>query len=152
MRNPFKSKSSRKPAGGRPWAAVTLIGAVFGLIACGDDSTDEPSREEQATVTPAKAIEEIGVVEANLQAAETAYAAGATARAEELVSTAYLEHFELVEVPLEEKNHELNEELEELIREELRKAIKDGAPPAQVRRLVNEAEAGLQEARTELGG
>ena len=152
MRNPFKSRPSRKSAGGHPWAAVTLLGAVFGLVACGDDSSDESSRSETATVTPAQAIQEIATVKASLRAAEAAYAAGAADRAEELVSTAYLEHFELVEVPLEEKNHELNEELEELIREELRQAISTGAAVAQVRRLVDEAETGLQEARTELAG
>jgi hypothetical protein len=152
MRNFFQSRSGRKPAKGHPWAAVTLLGAAFGLVACGDDSSDESSRDETATVTPARAIQEIGTVEASLRTAQAAYAAGNSDEALELVSTAYLEHFEIVEVPLEEKNHELNEELEELIREELRQAIRDDVPPAQVRRLIEEAEAGLQEARSELSG
>jgi len=66
------------------------------------------------------------------------------------VSTAYLEHFELVEGPLGEADEELNEHLEELIREELRGAISDGATVAEVKKLVAEANDGLDEARTVL--
>lgn len=66
------------------------------------------------------------------------------------MSTAYLEHFELVEGPLEEADEELNEHLEELIREELRGAISDGATVAEVKQLVAEADDGLGEARTVL--
>ena len=78
------------------------------------------------------------------------YVKGDADQAEELASTAYLEHFELVEGPLEEADAELNEHLEELIREELRNAITADAPVAEVKKLVAEANDGLDEARTVL--
>ena len=56
----------------------------------------------------------------------------------------------LVEGPLEEADAELNEHLEELIREELRNAITGGAPVPEVKKLVAEANDGLDEARTVL--
>lgn len=129
--------------------AALAVAAVIGLVACGDDS-DDTATEAETTVTPAVAIEEIAAVEQGLAAAEKAYARGDAAEAEELASTAYLEHFELVEGPLEEVDEELNESLEELIREELRGAIADGAPVSEVSKLVDQALDGLDEARTAL--
>jgi hypothetical protein len=134
---------------GRPLATAVAAAAAIGLVACGDDS-GETATEAETTVTPTVAIEEIAEVEKGLAAAEKAYAKGDAEEAEELASTAYLEHFELVEGPLEEVDEELNESLEELIREELRGAIAEGAPSAQVSRLVDEAMDGLDEARAAL--
>ena len=134
-------------AAGKPILAITAVVAAIGLAACGD-SSDETSTEAEASVTPAMAIEEIGAVEDGLAASVAAYEKGDADQAEELASTAYLEHFELVEGPLEEADEELNEHLEELIREELRAAITDGATVAEVKKLVAEANDGLDEART----
>ena len=133
-------------AAGKPILAITAVVAAIGLAACGD-SSDETSTEAEASVTPAMAIEEIGAVEDGLAASVAAYQKGDADQAEELASTAYLEHFELVEGPLEEADEELNEHLEELIREELRAAITEGAAVADVKKLVAEANDGLDEAR-----
>jgi high-affinity iron transporter len=133
-------------AAGKPVLAITAVVAAIGLAACGD-SSDETSTEAEASVTPATAIEEIGAVEDGLAASVAAYEKGDADQAEELASTAYLEHFELVEGPLEEADEELNEHLEELIREELRAAITEGAAVADVKKLVAEANDGLDEAR-----
>ena len=132
-------------AAGKPVLAITAVVAAIGLAACGD--SDETSTEAEASVTPAMAIEEIGAVEDGLAASVAAYEKGDADQAEELASTAYLEHFELVEGPLEEADEELNEHLEELIREELRAAITEGAAVADVKKLVAEANDGLDEAR-----
>ena len=132
-------------AAGKPILAITAVVAAIGLAACGD--SDETSTEAEASVTPAMAIEEIGAVEDGLAASVAAYEKGDADQAEELASTAYLEHFELVEGPLEEADEELNEHLEELIREELRAAITEGAAVADVKKLVAEANDGLDEAR-----
>jgi hypothetical protein len=134
---------------GRAMVGVLAVAAAIALVACGDDS-GETATEAETTVTPAVAIEEIAAVEQGLAAAEKAYARGDAAEAEELASTAYLEHFELVEGPLEEVDEELNESLEELIREELRGAIAEGAPVSEVSKLVDQAMDGLDEARTAL--
>ena len=136
-------------AAGKPILAITAVVAAIGLAACGD-SSDETSTEAEASVTPAMAIDEIGAVEDGLAASVAAYQKGDADQAEELASTAYLEHFELVEGPLEEADEELNEHLEELIREELREAIDSGATVAEVKKLIAEANDGLDEARTVL--
>ena len=140
-------KRRRPLVAGKPILAITAVVATIGLAACGD-SSDETSTEAEASVTPAVAIDEIGAVEDGLAASVAAYEKGDADQAEELASTAYLEHFELVEGPLEEADEELNEHLEELIREELRAAITDGATVAEVKKLVAEANDGLDEART----
>ena len=142
-------RKRRGPAAGKPILAIAAVAATFGLVACGD-SSDGTSTDAEASITPAMAIDEIGAVEDGLAAALAAYEKGDADQAEELTSTAYLEHFELVEGPLEEADEELNEHLEELIREELRNAITDGAPVAEVKKLVAEANDGLDEARTVL--
>jgi len=122
---------------------------MLALGACGD-SSDETETEAEESVTPTRAIEEIAVVEDGLAAAGAAYRGGDADRAEELASTAYLEHFELVEGPLEEVDEELNESLEELIREQLRSAIASGASVKEVQALIAQANDGLDEARTAL--
>ena len=127
--------------------ALTLAGAALALGACGDD--EESASSEPAT-TPAEAITEIGEVRSGLDEALAAYEKGDADAAEQLAGDAYLEHFELVEGPLEEADAELTEELEELIREELRAAIVAGEPAKDVEGLVDEANAGLDEAETAL--
>ena len=69
---------------------------------------------------------------------------------EAAAAAADLEHFELVEGPLEEADEELNEELEVQIREELRAEIEAGAPAGEVEKLVDQINRGLDEAETAL--
>jgi hypothetical protein len=129
---------------------ITLGALGLGLLSgCGD--SDSEGSEEGAAVTPRQAVGEIGQVRHGLAAGLAAYVQGDAERAERLVGDAYLEHFELVEGPLETRNEELNEELEELIREELRDAIRKDEPVAEVRALVGEANDGLDRATRELG-
>jgi len=132
---------------------VSLAGAITALVAlagCGEDSST--SAEEHESATPQVAIVEIGQVRTGLAAGLAAYRAGEAEKADQLVGDAYLEHFELVEGPLEERDEELNEELEELIRNEIRQEIKDGARAAEVAALVSEANAELDEAEKALKG
>jgi high-affinity iron transporter len=123
---------------------------AFALFAgCGDgDSNSEESEHEAAT--PAKAIVEIGLVRQGLAAGLAASKQGNAEKADELIGSAYLEHFELVEGPLEERDEELNEELEELIREELRDEVKAGASAAEVEALIAEANQDLDKAEKTL--
>ena len=138
---------------------LMLLAAItaFGLLAagCGDDSddTDEAAAEaEEAALTPEQAIGEIALVRKGIDEGLAAYEAGDAATAETLVGDAYLEHFELVEPPLEEADEELNEELEVLIRETLTGAMAAGEPVKDVEKLVEEANSGLDEAEAALGG
>jgi hypothetical protein len=121
------------------------------LAGCGDDG-DSAAADEERAVTPREAIAEIGQVRDGLDAGLAAYRQGDAAEADELVGDAYLEHFELVEGPLGERDEELNEELEELIRDEIRSEIGAGAPAPDVAALVGEANRELGEAEEALRG
>jgi hypothetical protein len=66
--------------------------------------------------------------------------------AEKTVGDAYLEHFELVEHPLGERDHELMEELEEAIATDLRNDIKAGKSADEIEAKVDAIEADLERA------
>lgn len=136
------------------FATSTVMAAsltAFALFAgCGDGDSSNSEESEHEAATPAKAIVEIGLVRQGLAAGLAAYKQGNTEKADELIGTAYLEHFELVEGPLEERDEELNEELEELIREELRAEVKAGADVAEVEALIAEANQDLNKAEKTL--
>jgi hypothetical protein len=125
---------------------VALAVSFLALLAvgCGGDAGGEQAEQEAAT--PAEAVEEIGAVRKLLADALARYRDGQADEAETLVGDSYLEHFEHVEHPLEERDPELMEELEVLISTTIRDAIKDGAPVRKVERLVEDANAKLDEA------
>ncbi len=131
-------------------AAASLAGALaLALAACGDDE-DESS--EEAAASPDEAIAEIAEVRTGLADAVDLYGEGDAEAAAEAVNETYLQHFEIVEGPLEEADEELNEELEEQIREELVAEIESGAPKPKVNGLVAEIESGLGQAEAALEG
>lgn len=130
---------------------AAALAMAFAIAGCGEDSSSG-AEEHEATATPQRAVAEIARVRAGLAAGLAAYRQGEAEKADKLVGDAYLEHFELVEGPLEERDEELNEELEELIREEIRQEIKEGARAATVTELVAEANQELDEAEKALGG
>lgn len=75
------------------------------------------------------------------------YSKGNITGAEELATRAYLDNFEYVEAPLEQKGkHVLKENIEDMMRKELRGLINDKAPVPQVSELINETDAKLLEA------
>lgn len=126
---------------------VLLASSALALAACGDDDGGE---ETEAAATPQTAIEEIAAVRAGLDQALAEYTGGDADTAAETVEETYLQHFELVEGPLEEVDAELNEELEEEIREELVERMESGAAAAEVKDLIADIESGLKEAETQL--
>ncbi len=90
---------------------LLLIGVGAALWAgCGDDET-ESSREK--AVSGQEAVAGVGAVRPGLDEALSTYTSGDAQAADKLVGDAYLEHFELVEGPLEGKDAELNEKLED---------------------------------------
>jgi hypothetical protein len=129
---------------------ILLASSALALTACGGD--DETSEESEAAVTPEVAIEEIAAVRAGLDQALAEYTGGDAETAAEIVEETYLQHFELVEGPLEEADAELNEELEDEIREELVDEIESNASVAEVKDLVAQIESGLDEAEAALNG
>jgi hypothetical protein len=134
-----------------PFLAVAACGA-FALAGCGSDSEKKgDSPKPKVTKAPnAEAIREIGATRSGLDQALEQLRDGDARAAEETVSETYLQHFELVEGPLEKVDEELNEELEETIRGKLRKKIASGAKPAEVSRLVDDVKADLDTAEAKL--
>jgi hypothetical protein len=132
-------------------ALAALAAFAVGAAGCGDDDSNA-SEEHEAAATPREAIVQIAAVRTGLAAGLSAYRQGNAEKADQLVGDAYLEHFELVEGPLEERDEELNEELEELIREEIRQEIKAGAKASRIAALVAEANGELDEAEKALKG
>jgi hypothetical protein len=128
--------------------SVAAIGSVVALSACGDDEKSSES-EAEAKASPQQAITEIAAVRTALGQAVDQVKAGDKAAADSTVSEAYLQHFEKVEGPLEERDHELNEKLEDSIREELRDTIKTGSA-TEVETLVEEIEGDLTTAEAKL--
>jgi hypothetical protein len=128
---------------------VLVAGLSAGLLAgCG--SGDEKSSSDEPATSAGRAITEIGVVRNGLDEALTTYRSGDGQAADKLVGDAYLEHFELVEGPLEAKDEELTEKLEDAIREELRDKIQAGAPKQEIAALVAEIKADLKKAEAAL--
>ena len=86
---------------------LALAALLLAIAGCG--GSDDSDEEAEAASTPQKAIAEIAAVRAGLAAGLAAYAQGNAEKADTLIGDAYLEHFELVEHPLEERDEELNE-------------------------------------------
>jgi len=124
--------------------SVAAIGGVLALSACGDDE----SESSEPKVTNEQAITEIAEVRNRLAKAIEEAKAGRTTEADELVSEAYLEHFEKVEGPLGEEDHEFMEELEHRISTEIRDEMKDGAPADEVAELVAATQRDLDKAKS----
>jgi hypothetical protein len=125
--------------------AISVGAAVAG---CGDD--DSTDGAEESTVTAEQAVTEIAKVRSGLDEALATYADGNADEAQTVAEDAYLEHFELVEGPLEEADPELNEELEEAIREEFTGEIESGAPLRDLQALGDQIDRGLTEAENAL--
>jgi hypothetical protein len=129
-------------------AAVAAL--AIGLFAAGCGGSDAKTEEAEHSATPQQAIAEIAKVRTGLAEALATYRTGDAAAADEQVGDTYLQHFELVEGPLEEVDGELNEQLEDTIREELREQIRADAGVAKVAALVREIDAKLAEAEQAL--
>jgi hypothetical protein len=125
------------------------LASSLALAACGgSESESEEAAEQQST--PAQARAEIAEVRNGLDVAVATLREGDAKAADDEVSEAYLEHFEKVEGPLEQVDHELTEKLEDSIREELRGGIQAGAPVAEIQTMVKQIKADLATAEQKL--
>ncbi len=132
-------------------APLLLIAPALLLSACGsDDETNSSSQAEEQSSSPQTAITEIGATQAGLAEALATYTGGNEAGAADAVSETYLNHFELVEGPLEEVDPELTEQLENSIREELVDAMEAGDPVPQVAALAAKIDRQLTSAAIKL--
>ena len=130
-------------------AVLILLLAALALAVAGCGGSDE-SEEESAT--PAEAVAEIDEIKTMLATAVDQVRAGDADAAEETVGDTYLEHFEKVEHPLGEEDHELMEELEEAISTDLRNDIKDGKSADEIEAAVAAIDTDLDRAVVLLQG
>src|SRR5919199_2177656 len=68
--------------------------------------------------------------------------------AQQLASSAYLDHFEFIEAPLEKHDKALKENTEIMLREQLRQLIKDKSPVENIQQLINNINSNLNKAET----
>ena len=129
---------------------LILLIAALALAVAGCGGSDEEAEEESAT--PAEAVAEIAEIKTMLATAVDQVRAGDADAAEETVGDAYLEHFEHVEHPLGEEDHELMEELEEAISTDLRNDIKDGKSADEIDAVVVKINTDLDRAVEVLQG
>jgi hypothetical protein len=128
--------------------AMTALAIAAFAVGCG--GSDTQTEDDEHATTPQQAIAQIAKVRSGLAEALASYQSGDKRAADEQVGDAYLQHFELVEGPLGDVDHELTEQLEDMIREELREQIRDDAGAASVKALVRTIGAKLDQAESEL--
>jgi predicted small lipoprotein YifL len=139
---------------------IVLLGLVaLTVTACGSDEDDDSppaaatatdEGEEEGEVTAEEAAAEIDEIKRMLDEGLAQYQAGDQEAADTTVGDAYLEHFEKVEHPLEEQDHELMEDLEHRISTEIRDEMKEGASADEVAALIDETKADLDTAKAKL--
>ena len=113
---------------------LALIAAgAFAAPALASSSSDEQFAEVRARIAEAR-----GLVDDAVAAAE----AGDRGRAYDIARTAYLDHFELAEVPLRLRDPNLVLDLEFSFAE-FRNGIRDGAQPSEIRKSAAEIRSGL---------
>ena len=135
----------------RTLRTLTLLAALSGLLlvaGCGG----EDAEAEEESATPAQAVQEIDQIKQLLDEALAQYRVGDADQAEETTGDAYLEHFEQVEGPLGEQDHEFMEELEHRISTEIRDEMKNGASVDEVQQLIDETKTDLEQAQRLLQG
>ena len=125
-------------------AVLSVLLATLALVATAGCGGSDSAEEDSAT--PAEAVAEIKEIKTLLATAIDQMRAGDADAAEETVGDAYLEHFESVEDPLGERDHDLMEELEEAISTDLRNDIKDGKAADEIETKVDEIKADLDKA------
>jgi hypothetical protein len=126
-----------------------MLFALLVVAGCGSSSSSK-SEEEEHSATPAEARAEIGEIRTLLADAVATYKSGDHDAAEQAVGDVYLEHYEEVEGPLGDRNHDLMEELEEQISTDLRTHMKDDKPVAEIDALMGEINTNLDQAEQEL--
>jgi hypothetical protein len=125
-------------------AVLSLLLATLALGATAGCGGSDEAEEDAAT--PAEAVAEIKEIKTLLATAVVQVRAGDADTAEETVGDAYLEHFEHVEAPLGDRDHDLMEELEEAISTNLRSDIEDGKSADEIATRVDEIDANLDKA------
>lgn len=132
-------------------AVPALVIALLLLVAVGCGGSDAASSKAGGPDT-SDAVAEIEQIKRMLGDAVAQVRDGDAAAAEQTVGDAYLEHFEHVEGPLGERDHDLMVQLEEAISTDLRAEIKAGTSADEVEAAVARIDADLDRAVEVLQG
>ncbi len=124
--------------------ARPLTFAAFALVFLGWVGALAPATVRAAEVTDAQALAEIDESRSLIEDSVTLYAAGDATAAFQAARSAYLDHFEVVEIPLRVRDDTLTIILEEHFAR-LRTAIDRGAPLDEVRGLAAATQRGLDD-------
>ena len=129
----------------KTWFVLALVLGTVALtgVACG-------SSDEEESASPTEAVAEIDQIAAMLDEGLAQYRSGDKEAADTTVGDAYLEHFEKVEDPLGEQDHELMEDLEHQISTEIRDEMKNDAPADEVAKLISDTKTDLDLAKAKL--
>jgi hypothetical protein len=127
---------------------IIALGALMSgvaLAACGggDSGSADAVSSQEATA-------EIDEIKTMLDDGLSKYRSGEAEAAEQIVGDAYLEHFEKVEHPLEERDPELMEKLEKRISTEIRDEMKSGTEADTIASLIDETKMDLDTAKAKL--
>lgn len=133
----------------KTFTSFAITGALA-LAAAGCGGSTTSSSEERKQATPAEAAAKAGETSTALDAALATYRKGDAEAAQQQVGDAYLDGFEEVEGPLEERDPELKERLERQISTTLRDKMKAKAPIGEVEAAVRDAQRGLRRAEAKL--
>ena len=131
---------------------------VFGIIMVLSIMYTNPvvfgqSQDKSTTRTSDRSITFAQTASKLLNQTQMEYNRGNSTGAEEFAIRAYLDNFEYVEAPLDQKGqHILKESIENMMRNDLRTMIKDKAPAPQVSELIKKIDSKLAEAITILNG
>jgi hypothetical protein len=128
---------------------AAVAAGTFGA-GCGGGEGTKSSTAGAAQAGATKAIAEIPAVRKGLDQAVATYRSGDRTTADTQVGDTYLQHFELVEGPLEKADRNLKARLEASIREKLRSRIKAGAPETEIGRLRGQIDRDLDRAEAAL--
>jgi hypothetical protein len=129
----------------KTWIVLVLVLGAVALtgVACG-------SSDDEESASPTEAVAEIDQIKTLLDEGLAQYRDGDKDAADTTVGDAYLEHFEKVEDPLGERDHELMEDLEHQISTEIRDEMKNDAPADEVAKLISDTKTDLDLAKTKL--
>jgi hypothetical protein len=146
---------------------LALAGGLLTLAGCGGDSESAQSEDTTVTTsvgtgdetetegeeeesTPEEALDEIEAIGPLLDDAVTQYESGDHDGAADAVGDIYLDHFEKVEGPLGNVNHDLMEDLEKAISTDLRQAMENDEPDEKIESMVADIKSDLDKAEQEL--
>jgi molybdopterin converting factor small subunit len=142
LNNTIQNKSS-------PEIVDRSIGAIIREISEITGISEESLGGQAAGTESGETISEIRNL---LKQTVEAYQQQNYAEAEAYATTAYLEHFEFIEVPLAEKDEVLMENTEGMLREQLRQLIQNKVPIEELQQHIDKININLDKAEKLIGG